>query len=303
MRIEAHMLSIPARDGCEAHRIFCRDYGNENAQRTVVCAHGMMRNGDDFDLLARALAATGVRVLVPDMAGRGNSDWLKNPLSYTYATYIEDCKFLLQNFHLRQVDWVGTSMGGIIGMLIASSDTRTMPFIRRLVLNDVGSFIPKQALTHIYSYVDALPKNFPTREEAADYIRRNYTEFGISEERFDAFIDRSIEESAEGGFRLRADPEIIAPIRHDTEHFTKVNDVNLNTAWEEIRLPTLIIRGANSRLLLPETVQAMKASNLRASSIEYKGCGHAPALEDARQISDILDFLQPERTQSLLAAF
>lgn len=298
MRIENHTIKIPAREGCPEHMIFCRDYGNENATRTAFCVHGMMRNGDDFDLLARELVEHGYRVLVPDMAGRGNSQWLEDASGYIYPNYVEDCKFLLQNFHLRQVDFIGTSMGGIIGMLIAASDTRTLPFIRRLVLNDVGSFIPKEALAHIYSYLNALPKQFVTREDAEHFIRTNYTEFGIANDRWDAFINRTIEPDNKGGLRLRCDPAIIEPIRRDTKSFTEIQDVSLSIAWEQVHAPTLIIRGELSGLLSPQTIAAMKEANPRTMSRQFSGCGHAPALESADQIHTIMEFLSPTKLQS-----
>lgn len=302
MRYETHSITIPTREGCAAHRIFCRDYGSENASRTAFCVHGMMRNGDDFDLLARQLVTQGYRVLAPDMAGRGNSEWLTDPFSYTYPNYVEDCKFLLHNFHLRQVDFIGTSMGGIIGMFIAAADARTMPFIRRLVLNDVGSFIPKEALQHIYRYVEALPKTFATRADAATFMRTNYTEFGIAENRWDDFITRSIE-PLDGGFRLRCDPAIIEPIRRDSENFTKLSDVDLSMIWENIQIASLILRGINSGLLLPHTVAAMKTTNARAISREFSGCGHAPALESAEQMQAIADFLCPQEAQNRMVSF
>lgn len=288
MRLDTHTLYIPASDTCEAHRLFYRDYGNINAKRTAVCVHGLARNGDDFDALARALAETDTRVIVPDMAGRGSSDWLKDPMSYHYGTYVADCTALLDNFHLRNVHWIGTSMGGLIGMMIAAATTGR---IRSLVLNDIGSFLPKEALMRIYRYLEALPKRFATRDEADAYMRTNYAGFGITDTaQWQHFVDTSLE-AVDGGYRLRFDPAAVEPLKRESKNFTEVHDVNLAELWVNTKLPSLIIRGALSDVLMPFTVDAMKSVNIRAQSVVYPNVGHAPALLDDAQISPILRFL------------
>lgn len=291
MRIETHTLSIPASDTCEAHRLVYRDYGSIDAPRTAVCVHGLARNGDDFDMLAIALAEKGTRVIVPDMAGRGGSDWLRDPMSYHYGTYVADCIALLDNFHLRNVHWIGTSMGGLIGMMIAAA---TQGRIRSLVLNDIGSFLPKEALMRIYHYLDALPKRFANYDEADAYMTKNYTGFGITKpHQWRAFVHRSIEplDDEEGALRLRFDPAVVEPLKRESNNFTEVHDVNLGELWTKVKLPTLIIRGELSDVLLPFTVDAMKSVNIRAQSVVYPAVGHAPALLDDAQISPILRFL------------
>ncbi len=293
MRIETHRLTIPARDGCEAHTLFYRDYGSIDARRTAVCVHGLARNGDDFEALAIALAQKDTRVIVPDMAGRGDSDWLRDPMSYHYGNYVADCITLLDNFHLRNVHWIGTSMGGLIGMMIAAT---TQGRIRSLVLNDIGSFLPKESLARIYAYLAALPHSFANYDEADTYISANYEGFGITKpSQWRAFVQRSIEPVGdEGALRLRFDPAVIEPLKRDSNNFTEVHDVNLAELWMKVKLPTLIIRGERSDLLMPFTVDAMKSVNIRAQSVVYAGAGHAPALLDDVQISPILRFLDEQ---------
>lgn len=291
MRIEQHRLHIPARDGCEAHTLFYRDYGAIEAKRTAVCVHALARNGDDFDTLARTLAESDTRVIVPDMAGRGGSDWFKDPFAYHYGNYVADCMTLLDNFHLRGVNWIGTSMGGLIGMMIAASQKNR---IRTLVLNDIGSFLPKESLTRIYSYLSALPARFDNYAEADIFMTQNYSGFGITDaDQWRAFVERSIE-PVDGGYRLRCDPAIVEPLKRDSENFTQVHDVNLAELWSKVTQPTLIIRGALSDILLPFTVDAMKSTNIRAQSVIYPNAGHAPALIETSQIAPIMRFLNEQ---------
>lgn len=298
MRIEQHILHIPAREGCEAHRLLYRDYGSIDSKRTVICVHALARNGDDFDALARALAEQNTRVIVPDMAGRGGSDWLHEPFSYHYGNYVADCIALLDNFHLRKVHWIGTSMGGIIGMMIAAT---TQGRIRTLVLNDIGSFLPKESLTRIYSYLAALPKVFTNYDEADAFMTKNYEGFGITNpQQWRAFVQRSIEPLDDGTFRLRCDPAIVELLKRDSQNFTEVHDVNLAELWSKVNIPTLIIRGDRSDILLPFTVDAMKSTNIRAQSVVYPNCGHAPALLDSTQIAPILRFLDEQNANRLV---
>lgn len=298
MRIEQHTLAIPTRDGCEAHKICYHDYGSIDARRTAICVHALARNGDDFDILARALADNDTRVIVPDMMGRGGSSWLADPMAYHYGNYVADCIHLMDNFHLRNVHWIGTSMGGIIGMMIAGT---TQGRIRSLVLNDIGSFLPKESLARIYSYLAALPAQFSKIDEAEQFLRTNYEGFGITDEAdWSEFFARSIEPLPDGGYRLRCDPAIVEPLRAASENFTQVNDVNLADLWTKIRLPTFIIRGEYSDVLMPFTVDAMKSTNIRAQSATYPGAGHAPALIKTSEIQPILRFLDEQSAQRLV---
>ncbi len=172
-----HILPIPNSIGEKGtHSIAVYDWGNPNAQRVVMCVHGLTRNARDFDFIAQQLAATGRRVLAVSMAGRGESAWLTDPMGYNYASYVADCLAVLDNFHIRDVEWIGTSMGGIVGMMLAASNPKR---IKKLVLNDIGALLSKEALARIYDYVRTMPTQFETRAEAESYLRNAFAPWGI----------------------------------------------------------------------------------------------------------------------------
>lgn len=282
-----HRFTVKASEsGTEAHALALYDWGPESDPTPVICVHGLTRNARDFDWLAAALAAQGRRVIAISMAGRGESDLLRDPMHYTYATYVADCLAILDNFHLRQVDWMGTSMGGIIGMTIASLRPGR---IRKLVLNDIGALLKKSALERIFANVRAMPASFPSRAEAETYIRRAYAPFGLTtEEHWQEFIRISLLESP---LRLGCDPRIIDPIAHDTANFTEIQEINLAELWKTISMPTLILRGEQSDILDASTVSAMRTTNLQAEGVTIPSVGHAPALMDPAQIQIVTDWL------------
>lgn len=290
MQPTRHSIRLPNTIAGEGtHELVFFDWGDPMADRTVVCVHGLTRNARDFDKLAEGLARRGRRVLTLDIAGRGESEWLANPVDYSYPSYLADCLRVLENFHLRQVDWIGTSMGGIIGMVLASSHPGR---IRKLVLNDVGIHLRKEALQRIYAYVGSMPTRFATREEADAYLAKTFAPFAIHGTPFwPAFVEQSIMPHPEGGFRLTCDPAIVEPLRQDTKNFTDVEDVNLAAIWEEITIPTLILRGEHSDILDAETVSAMRATNPGVSSEVIAGVGHAPALMSDEQVALIANWL------------
>lgn len=290
MTPERHTLRVPNTiSGQGTHEIVFYDYGDPLALNTVVCVHGLTRNARDFDLLAIELAKRGRRVLTISMAGRGESEWLQNTADYSYVSYMADCLKVLDNFHLRQVDWVGTSMGGIIGMLIAGTQEHR---IRKLVLNDIGARLRKEALERIYSYVRSIPPSFDSRAEADTYLRTVFQPFGISDlPVWEDFVTHSLLPLEGGKVRLACDPAIIEPMRRDTNDFTEIADVNLGEIWDKIFIPTLILRGELSDILDAETTSAMRATNAKAESVVIKGVGHAPALMTPDQITLVADFL------------
>lgn len=282
-------FNAPNLGGAGSHGLHYFDYGTPDAAKTVFCVHGLTRNAADFEVLARALAQRGCRVLALSMAGRGKSEWLEDKSQYHYGTYAADCVAFLDNFHLRNVDWVGTSMGGIIAMMVAASSPKR---IRRLVLNDVGSLIPAAGLKIILDYVSRSPKRFETLQEAQQQLQSNMKSFGIqSDDDWQRLFESSIEPDAQGGFRFAYDPDILTPARLETENFTKVADVPLGALWEAIAIPVLILRGAQSSLLLPETVAGMCSVNPKAESIEIEGVGHAPSLMRPEEVQPIVRFL------------
>lgn len=283
-----HALNVPNTGSKGTHEIVFYEWGPEDSEKVAVCVHGLTRNARDFDFLAQALAARGYRVLCPSMAGRGESAWLAEPMEYNYATYVADCLALLNNFHLKGVDWIGTSMGGIIGMMIAANVPNR---ISKLVLNDIGSHLNSKALARIYGYISNVPKHFASQAEGEAYLREIFAAFRITDDAvWQHFFTHTLE-PYEGGFRLRFDPAIANPIRFQTNDFTDTRDVSLAEVWEKIKIPTLIIRGSESDILDDTTVKAMRSTNTKAQEYVVQGVGHAPMLDSPAQYQRVLDWL------------
>ena len=249
----------------------------------VVCVHGLTRNGRDFDALAASLTAAGRVVYAVDIVGRGHSDNLPNPALYTYPQYLSDIAILLGKIAAPQIDWVGTSMGGLMGLMLAAQP-RTP--IRKLVLNDVGAFIPRAALERLGSYVGKAPL-FDTLTALEAYIRHIHAPFGITrDEDWQHMAATSARTLPDGTLSLAYDPAI-----GQVFTTTPLADVNLWGLWPLVKAETLLIRGANSDLLLPETVRMMQQAKPALQVAEIPDCGHAPALIDTAQTSLIRDFL------------
>nr|WP_314074962.1 alpha/beta hydrolase [uncultured Roseococcus sp.] len=249
--------------------------------RPVVCVHGLTRNGRDFDALAQALAAQGRRVICPDVPGRGISDWLPDGALYAVPTYVAALVPLLTQ--LGEYDWVGTSMGGLIGMGLCA-----IPGVglQRMVLNDIGPFVPVASLERIRDYLDAFPE-FGSLAELEAQLRRVHAPFGpLSDAEWAHLARHSARVTAGGRFVLHYDPAIAAPMANP------LSDVDLWPLWEHVaRRPVLVLRGESSDLLLAETAARMGQSpGVRVETIA--GCGHAPALMDPAQIGLILRFLE-----------
>jgi len=299
MEYTRHSISLPDPQGKGSHEIVFYDWGSTDSTNIVFCVHGLTRNAHDFDLLAPALAQRGYRVFALSMAGRGESAQLTDALGYNYATYVTDCIAIMKNFHIRSVDWVGTSMGGIIGMMMASLHPGT---IRKLVLNDVGTFLSKEALGRIYKYVADLPTSFANRAAAEAYVRINFAPWGITDEaHWQHLIASSIAENTDGTWRYLCDPRIVEPLKLVSQNFTQVDDVNLADIWDKIKIPTYIIRGETSDILQSETVSAMRRTNTRAESVVIPAVGHAPALMSPEQISLVTNWLSRDYGMSVAA--
>ncbi|MDT3671688.1 MAG: alpha/beta hydrolase [Aromatoleum sp.] len=264
------------------HRMAYTEWGHAANRKVLVCAHGLTRNGRDFDFLARALA-DDYRVVCPDVVGRGRSDWLGVKTDYSFPLYVSDMVTLLARLDADTVHWVGTSMGGIIGMLLAALPHTP---VSRLVLNDVGPLITAVSLQRIGEYVGRAPK-FPTMEAAEAWIREASAPFGaLSDAQWRHLTQYSVR-PVEGGFAMVYDPGI-GDIFRTTPIVT---DVDLWDAYKAIRCPTLVIRGAESDLLETKTVEMMATTGPRARTVEIPGVGHAPVLMDDAQIAVVRDFL------------
>ncbi|MCE3006097.1 MAG: alpha/beta hydrolase [Rickettsiales bacterium] len=301
MDFTRHSISLKTPDGKATRQLVFYDYGSPMASETVICVHGLTRNARDFDLLAEALVQQGQRrVLTLSMAGRGESDRFSDPHHYHYGTYVQDCLAVMDNFHLRQVDWVGTSMGGIIGMMIAANYPAR---IRKLVLNDIGSFLSKDALSRIYHYVGALPEVFASRAAAEHYLRENFAPWGITHEAlWERLFATSFDERPDGTWRYLCDPAIAVPLRAASENFANIEDVSLAAIWNEVKIPTLILRGEISDILAADTVSAMCKSHVKAEAATIKGVGHAPALMEDSQIQIVVNWLLRDSMMRVAAA-
>jgi pimeloyl-ACP methyl ester carboxylesterase len=258
------------------------DWGAQKAARTVVCVHGLTRNGRDFDHLA-AVLQDDARVICPDMVGRGASDPLGNPEHYALPTYVAHMLQLLAKLELTTIDWVGTSMGGLIGMGVAASNL--IP-LRRLVLNDIGPFIPKAALGRINTYL-GMDLRFATLDQLETHLRDIHAGFGpLSDTEWRHLAEHSARRRADGSFGLNYDQRLGAPMKRGP-----IEDIDLWPVWDEIKSPVLVLRGAESDLLLPETAAEMARRGPGAEVVEIDGTGHAPALMAKDQIEIVREWL------------
>ncbi len=287
MHPRARRITLAASEKHPEATLQLYEWGNPSCNSVAVCVHGLARNARDFDFIAHALSDR-YRVITIDMPGRGKSPWLPDPMQYSYPNYVKWMVQLLEEEGIQQCDWIGTSMGGIIGLIIAATHPKR---IGKLVLNDIGAFVPKEGLLRISNYVGTFP---PTDSAQAikDYIFKTYTLFGITEPRhWEHLFTHSIYQREDGKFALTYDPEIMAIIRKESNNYTEFKDVDLFALWKQVKCPTLILRGALSDILLPHTVEQMKRTNPLCAHIEFEGVGHAPALLADNQIASVSTWL------------
>ncbi|BBK31790.1 pimeloyl-ACP methyl ester carboxylesterase [Stella humosa] len=265
------------------HRVAYHRWQGSLDRPPVICVHGLTRNGRDFDFLAQALVARGRTVICPDIVGRGDSGHLADAAEYGYPRYMADMATLIARLDVETLDWVGTSMGGFLGMLLAA--TRGQP-IGRMVLNDVGPFIPQAAMEQIGTYVGRDP-HFATLEEADAYQRTVAAGFGrLTDAQWAHMARHMTRPDPAGGFRLAYDPAIAHPFRN-----LPMKDVDMWPVWDRVKVPALVLRGAESGLLLAETAQEMTTRGPKAELAVIADCAHAPALMDPAQIALVVDFL------------
>ena len=289
---EPRLKFVTCLDATGLHRMAYWEWAGPSADAPVlVCVHGLSRQGRDFDALARAMSAR-FRVICPDVVGRGRSDWLRQPGGYQVPGYVADMVTLLSRLDVEQVDWVGTSMGGLIGLGLASlARPEGAPnLIRRLVLNDVGPAIQYEALQRIGAYVGKSPR-FASLDQGAAYLREISAGFGphTDAEWLGLSAPLFIEEGGE--WRLRYDPAIAVPFAAVTPELAAAGEAMLWSVYDELRCPTLLIRGAESDLLSGETARAMTQRGPHARLVELPGVGHAPTLIREEQIAIVRDFL------------
>jgi len=283
---EPRLRHVQCLDSKGLHRMAYWEWGVASNARVLVCVHGLSRQGRDFDTLARQLADR-YRVVCPDVVGRGQSDFLADPAAYQVPTYVADMVTLIARLDVEQVDWVGTSMGGLIGMGLASL-ARTP--IRKLVLNDVGPVIEYAALERIGGYLGA-PARWGSVEEAADALWAISRGFGpLTREQWLALTRPMLKADGEH-WKPHYDLAIALPFKAVTPALAAAGQAALWQAYDAIRCPTLLLRGAESDLLSRDTARAMAERGPRASVREFAGVGHAPMLVAPDQVAAVREFL------------
>ena len=264
------------------HRVHYTEWGDPRNPKALICVHGMTRTGRDFDFLAAALEQE-YRVICPDVVGRGQSDWLDDKSDYTYPLYVNDLAMLLARIDAERVDWVGTSMGGLIGMFLASYAGTP---IHKLLVNDVGPLIPAAGLKRVAKYVGQtiIWDTF----EAMDSALRVYASvFGkLTDDQWRHMLIYSSRQLNDGRYTMGYDPGIAEIFRN-----AELKDIDLWPVWDAIRCPTLILRGAYSDVLNHADAIAMTERGPKAKLIELPGMGHAPALMSDDQIGIVRDWL------------
>ncbi len=268
------------------HRMAYAEWGDPDNRRVLVCVHGLTRLGRDFDRLARAMADR-YRVVCPDVVGRGRSDWLREPMHYGVPQYVADMVTLLARLNATTVHWVGTSMGGLIGIALAGLEHSP---VARLVINDVGPRLDAAAIARIGAYVGA-PVRFASVDEAIDYVMKVAAPFGLrTREDWREITEPALRADGDG-WVLHYDPRIAEPFKAVTPQSAAAGEAMMWKLYDAIACPTLLTRGAESDLLTRETAEEMTRRGPRARLVEFPGVGHAPMFLHDDQIAVVREFL------------
>ncbi|HEX7054042.1 MAG TPA: alpha/beta hydrolase [Burkholderiales bacterium] len=266
------------------HRMAYVEWGDARNRDVLICVHGLTRSGRDFDELAQALCGQ-FRVVCPDLAGRGDSDRLAEPMLYAVPQYLADMVTLIARLDCEAVSWIGTSLGGLIGMALAAQPASP---VEKLVLNDAGPVISRVSLQRIGTYVGAAPE-FPSFEKAEEYVRTISAPYGPHDDaQWRKLTERWVRRHPDGAWRPHYDPRIALAYRAS---IPEEGDLELWPIYDAVRCPTLVIRGEQSDLLSRETTAAMAQRGPRARVVEIPGVGHAPTLMHPEQIAVVRDFL------------
>jgi pimeloyl-ACP methyl ester carboxylesterase len=283
---EPRLKHVQCLDTRGLHRMAYWEWGDPANKRVLVCAHGLSRQGRDFDVLAQSLSGH-YRVVCPDVVGRGQSDWLADPMGYQIPAYMADMVTLLARLDAEEVHWLGTSMGGLIGMGLASLPQSP---IKRLVLNDVGPTIQADAVARIGTYL-GLPMRWASVDEAADYMVSISKGFGTHSREQWLALTRPMLKPDGAGFKPHYDPNIAVPFKAFTPETAAIGQAALWRSYDAITCPTLLLRGADSDLLSRETAQDMTRRGPKAHLHELANVGHAPMLVVPDQVQVVKEFL------------
>ena len=281
-RHEPRERSVQCASPSGLHRMAYTEWGDPANPQVLVCVHGLSRNGHDFDDLSRAMAGSH-RIVCPDIVGRGRSDWLRDPSGYGVPQYVADMMVLIARLDVEAVHWLGTSMGGLIGMVLASLPGTP---VSRLLLNDVGPVVSAESIRRIGEYIGRAPK-FSGLDDAERYIRAVSAPFGaLNDAQWRALTVSSVRPMADGGLEMIYDPAIA-----DSFHrATAGGVVDLWPMFDRVRCPTRVVRGELSDLLSTEVAQAMTARGPHPDLVEVSGVGHAPMFMDEAQIALAREF-------------
>lgn len=264
------------------HEIHVAEWGAGNLE-TIVLWHGLARTGADFEPLARDLSRTW-RLLVPDTIGRGLSSWAADERAYCYDSYADIAEAMCATFGVNAMMWVGTSMGGALGIRLAGG--RFKGRITHLVVNDIGPEVPQAAIDRILSYA-ASPPVFDTMAELEAFFRAAYRPYGyLPDTQWKRLTVTSARRLPDGRLTPHYDPRIVRQLVNFPD------DTRFWVAWGAVECKTLVLRGVDSDLLLPDIAERMLQENTRAELIEVPGCGHAPALNVPDQIAAVRQFLE-----------
>ena len=304
--LQPSLAYVQCTDSADGHRMAYWQWGKPHSAHVVVCVHGLSRQGRDFDVLAQALVQAApdgdIRVVCVDVVGRGESDWLKNPAGYQVPQYAADMLALLAQLHahcaIQKLDWVGTSMGGLIGMVVCGQPDLPLPSpVRKLVLNDVGPALQWQAIVRIGTYLGKAGL-FGSVQAAADAMCAISIGFGPHTPQqwlaLSTPMTRPMPNAADPTqlqYRLHYDPAIAAPFKQATEASSLQSEKVLWQLYDHISAQTLVLRGAHSDLLSLETAQAMTQRGPEAVCIEFAGVGHAPTLVASEQVAAVTSFV------------
>ena len=284
--VEPRRRSVQCASPKGLHRVSYLEWGDPRNRDLLLCVHGLTRSSRDFDELARALCCR-FRVVCPDLAGRGDSDRLSDPALYGVAQYVGDMVTLLARLDAESVNWLGTSLGGLVGMALAAQAGTP---VKRLVLNDAGAVISRASLERIGAYVGDAP-DFPTLEAAERYVRQVAAPFGPhSDAQWRFLAETWVRRNTDGTWRAHYDPAIAIAFRAGMP----AGDMMLWPLYDAVRCPTLVLRGAHSDLLSRDTAAEMARRGPKARVVEIPGVGHAPSLLHADQIAIVRDFLLEE---------
>lgn len=283
------------------HRMAYWEWGDPDNDRVLLCVHGLTRTGRDFDRLARRLAGE-YRVVCPDVVGRGRSDWLTEPAYYIVPQYVSDMVTLIARLDARELHWVGTSMGGMIGMTLAGlpgasegagqtpEQAQLLPPVSRLILNDIGPTLETAALARIGEYISD-PVEFEDFDAAVRYIRKVSASFGPHSDADWRELTTHVVRQEGARWVRHYDPGLAAPFVQVTAAAAQAGEAILWRSFSAIACPILLVRGTQSDLLAPATAEEMLRRNPNARLAEVEGVGHAPTFMDEEQIGLAADFL------------